>query len=501
MNPPFTRQERLPFKYKKSLEKRLKEYCDFMHGQLGLYGYFVFLADKFVKRSGRIALVLPATILRLRSTEGVRRLILDKYHIEYIITTIQRAAFSESAQFREILLIGRKLSNEVSKDISIRKNNCVIVILNELPSSHKDLTNLISKISDAPKLVDSEGIYSDDMISLRIVPHSELEENMKNLFSFIAFNDPKVSKKWIEIRKSSKLIPLNNYLHRVGGEIIRGIEILSGKPISVPTTFIIRKRERAVKKGDIWIISNLGENYIVAENKVTQERIEIPLNAIRRGLRRLSGIRKLDISDIEDFIVVKQFPTMDRFFKEMLPASVEIKKWKYYIESRAANLLVNWRFDISASGTHLLAFYSEEPVTPTKMMWSIKGLHLDDAKILSLWFNSTLNIIQILAERVETRGAFLEIFQYILKNFMILDPYTLSRREKEILLNIFNEIKDIEFPSIMTQLKTAFPIRRKIDEAILKVIGFSKEEIEDLLNYLYPTLYKEILRLKELMAG
>jgi tRNA1(Val) A37 N6-methylase TrmN6 len=109
MNPPFTRQERLPKEYKDALMRRLKGYENYLHGQLGLYGYFILLADKFTKENGRIALVLPATLLRLNSTIGIRKLLVKNYHIEAIITTLQRAAFSEGARFREILLIAKKL--------------------------------------------------------------------------------------------------------------------------------------------------------------------------------------------------------------------------------------------------------------------------------------------------------------------------------------------------------------------------------------------------------
>jgi len=109
MNPPFTRQERVPEAYKKKLVERLADYPqDCLHGQLGLYGYFVLLSDRFLKENGLMAFVLPATILRVQSAEGIRKLLLRNYNIEYIVTAWQRAAFSEAAQFREILLIAGK---------------------------------------------------------------------------------------------------------------------------------------------------------------------------------------------------------------------------------------------------------------------------------------------------------------------------------------------------------------------------------------------------------
>ena len=74
MNPPFTRQERLPEKYKEVIFERFNQYKPLIHGQLGYYGYFVFLADKFLNENGKMALVLPASVLRLQSCEGIRML-------------------------------------------------------------------------------------------------------------------------------------------------------------------------------------------------------------------------------------------------------------------------------------------------------------------------------------------------------------------------------------------------------------------------------------------
>jgi type I restriction-modification system DNA methylase subunit len=109
MNPPFTRQERLPEVYKKLLNQRFDEYHKFIEGQMGFFGYFVLLAERFLNNKGRMALVLPATVLHTRSSEGIRKLWAEKYQIEYLITTWHRLAFSESVVFREILLVAKKI--------------------------------------------------------------------------------------------------------------------------------------------------------------------------------------------------------------------------------------------------------------------------------------------------------------------------------------------------------------------------------------------------------
>ncbi|MFQ5621572.1 MAG: hypothetical protein ACE5FT_07090, partial [Candidatus Nanoarchaeia archaeon] len=66
---------------------------------------------------------------------------------------------------------------------------------------------------------------------------------------------------------------------------------------------------------------------------------------------------------------------------------------------------------------------------------------------------------------------------------------------------MFDEYCNERFPSLLNQLKNRFPSRVAIDKTLLKVLGFSEDEIDRILDYLYPALAKEIELLKTLMAG
>jgi hypothetical protein len=59
----------------------------------------------------------------------------------------------------------------------------------------------------------------------------------------------------------------------------------------------------------------------------------------------------------------------------------------------------------------------------------------------------------------------------------------------------------MDFPSILDQLKTKFPARIDIDKAVFKALGFGEDEIDHILDYLYPALASEIEQLKKLMQG
>jgi hypothetical protein len=40
-------------------------------------------------------------------------------------------------------------------------------------------------------------------------------------------------------------------------------------------------------------------------------------------------------------------------------------------------------------------------------MYTFKEIPEDDAKVLTLWLNSTMNMVQMFLDRIETRGAFI----------------------------------------------------------------------------------------------
>jgi len=145
MNPPFTRQERIPEWLKNDLVNRFETYRKYIDGQMGFGGYFVLLADKFLEPGGRIGFVLPSTVLRLGSYQGVRKMLMERnYDVEYIITTDARSAFSESTAFREMLLIARKMSKDETPGAT------QFINLTALPKTEEESRKLAEVIANGP---------------------------------------------------------------------------------------------------------------------------------------------------------------------------------------------------------------------------------------------------------------------------------------------------------------------------------------------------------------
>jgi len=235
---------------------------------------------------------------------------------------------------------------------------------------------------------------------------------------------------------------------------------------------------------------------LTIENRFTKEELKVPRKALKRGLRRPARTDQMDLTDILDYVITGKFKNVEKVLKN--PSA--LAKWKNYVKPRLANLLVSRRFDISATGTRLITYYSSTPMVGVDM-WCIRGIPDEDAKILTLWFNSTPNLLSTLVHRTETRGAWMKLHEYTMEKSLVLNPKTLSKNNRKTLLHLFNKIKNESFPSLLQQLNKKYPLRVEMDKTILRILGFNDDEIKQALNYLYPALANEIEQLKTLMQG
>jgi type I restriction-modification system DNA methylase subunit len=494
MNPPFTRQERLPEEYKSKLTDRFKPYTDILTGQVGLHGYFILLADTFLKEDGRLAFVLPATVLRLQSLEGIRKFLVENYRLDYIITTEQRSAFSEAARFREMLLIATK----TKKDLDASK--CLFVNLKRIPVNASDSDFLADEIISSRTTCQQ---LDDADLSTEFVEQSQLKISTENWFDRISRHTNESLLDICSQQAADKLQTLQTLVDSRKGKIIRGIEHWTGKPVSVSSAFILSSEGHAIKKDDRWIITETKTDSILVKDRLVDIEISVPKKALIPALRRPTGLKSVDVSDETDFAVVSRFQgDSSFFFKELVEKrsnlSTNVKKWRNYLEDRKTNLVVSRRFDISAPNTMALAFFSNVVLSPCKMFWAIQGTDEKDSKILALWFNSTINIAQILSKRAETRGAFMGLDQYILQEFLVLNPSKMKPQHRDKLLRVFDQYAKTELPSIIEQLKTKNPVRRAIDLAILEALEI-KGNHEELLDSAYTSISRTIETLATLM--
>ncbi len=123
MNPPFTRSVignllfgALPEEERKILQPHLQKLLKAKGlsgiGQAGLGAVFIAVADKYLKNNGRLALVIPRSLLSGISWRKIRERLAEQYEIELIVTSHQAPDgwnFSENTDLSEVLVVARKL--------------------------------------------------------------------------------------------------------------------------------------------------------------------------------------------------------------------------------------------------------------------------------------------------------------------------------------------------------------------------------------------------------
>jgi ferredoxin-type protein NapH len=287
------------------------------------------------------------------------------------------------------------------------------------------------------------------------------------------------------------LVVFNEINSKIGNKLIKleldaqefDLEHVTQNNISC---FVVRHIERA-KNLDRYYAVKITKERILAKNKMLKEEVEIPVSSVGYGLRGSSCIKTIDVTNREDFIILSKFGDANKVCPGITDET--LKSWKQKVEERATNFLIARRFVLPAFDLSALAFYSDNPIVGADM-WSIRGLSNEEAKLQTLWFNSTPNLLQIhMLQTLDTR---MKIHGYKLREFNFLNTEKLSQMQRNELLNLFREIGTVELPSILTQLENKYPLRLRLDMAILKILGYGEAEASRILNQLYPLLAEEI---------
>lgn len=508
MNPPFTRQESiLSFgeTYKSKLKDRFPKYAKIIDERMSYCSYFILLADELIRRNGKIAAVLPASVLRKDTDRKLRKMLFDKYWIQYVIIRQDAMNFSEETVLHEILLIAEKG----------KQGSTSFVLLKHLDESLAPTIQHISKIT-------ANGEVSKDKdFEVRKVQKENLD--YRNLFRHLALANNELLIFWEKLRTNDKLIDVgkNKITITEGARSRRGGHFPELSLLNIETPDLSNR--------DLWIIREESQESVTVRNRFSNDEFTIPKQRIYPSLRRITGQAKIDVSDYEEFVICRTFPDSRLFLSlcgisgfQRIP-----KEWTKYLEGREANFAVRERFMIGSPSTNLFAYYSNPPRVFPNMAICIKNLKDEEAKIWALWFNSSVNFVQLIIERVPTGWS--KVRQYVLEELKVLAVDKLSKDEKDLLLSIFEEISQEEFPSIWVQIarnlkpelipesklnafvehfkgikeefNKGFIPRLKIDKAILNILRITEQEQQTFLHEMYLYLLDEIMVLDNIVEG
>ncbi|MEM5870735.1 MAG: N-6 DNA methylase, partial [Candidatus Aenigmatarchaeota archaeon] len=481
MNPPFSDREKLPKYYLEQLNKsELGKICGH---QINLWGYFLALADLMLKQNGKLALVIPINIARGKATERIRNYLLENYHINFIIRSVVDDAFSESAAFRDILLIAekRKPKKEDKTTIVLLKKS----IRDTNPEIFNDIISRIKKIKENTITLDFETItvYWKDLI-----------ENRNNLMPFLSFKSIKTQEILISF---FKIIQQNNKITQsIKSEML--IEGFHASPEGLSElTFITNPIDESRIKQAFLILKDKVHDKLLCKIKDTKISIQVNLDNVKPALRTITGIPTIDITNIHDFLIFTNFKDFDTVLK--------LSKWKgdfswkivrEKMQDRGWYLVIPSRFRINSKNTKVISVYSNQRFYAPHTFKMVK-ISKEEAKIYNLILNSILFIVNFQLLGSQTTLGFTDLRESDLVEFYLLDTKKISDREKNTLLKLFEKIKNVNFPSIIEQLETRFWARVELDKTILKILGFSDKEIEEWLPKVYDAIVEELKTMKK----
>jgi hypothetical protein len=476
MNPPFARScgdnlmfghienPRMRDQMKKNLSELLKKYGYEGIGQAGLGAVFVILADKYVKKGGRIAFVLPRNVLSGESWEKIRYLLSSEeeikewsqggYHLEYVIISTEPKSynFSENTDLSECLFIARKLvaGEEPGKTALIilhRKPKNVFEsltyskqIANYFKSSQStDVYDLLSNLNAWPQTMRDNG---EPIAKLYSVDKELIQENSDNFGRLVAFANPEITKIAYGLRTRNEL--------------------------SIPG-----------KKNIDLLLTELSS---IAKVGPDRHQVHDNFDVVDMGgiLHSVWG-REMGMNSIEIVPNKKLAPKPGKKVNSILGS--------------ASHLMIAERVRLNT--TPLIALNCTKPIL-SNVWWSIypvfqkPGL-TEVEKALALWFNSTPGLILYMSEMEVTEGPWAGMKKGRLEKLPTLDLEKIPQKKINELVKLYDEIKAEKYPLLQDQFREATKgngIRVRLDTKLLSIISEKEITPADLMP-LYDLLEQE----------
>jgi len=479
MNPPFSDRQKMPVEMREKLKNNiLGGICGH---QINLWGYFLALSDLLLKPGGKIGAIIPINIARGKATEKIRDFLLKNYHIKYIVKTVSDIAFSEGAQFKDILFVATKKrpqSDDITKIIFINKS------INLLSKSKKGIKNFLQLVNE--------------IVKIKEITYNDLLKNKENLMPFLLPGN--LSILFDRLKVSSKLTNFNINVLANG---------LPFRPKGVAdAVFITRPSDKSrITKAKIVLDSEGDKQITVKFKNVPLEQFSFALNKeeIKFALRTITGINNISLnSNNVDYILTKNntvYLNLLKKYEIKIPHPFPFNKHlKKNIIKKGAHLIIPDKINLVSPNTCVISVYSEIPLYCVgSTLWYLKNnsLSKNDLKILALYFNSIVTLIQFLLLKAETLGTYSRLLKNDWSLIKIINISTLSKYEKKTLINLFEELKNVKLPSILEQMENRFWAREKLDKTILNIMGFSLQEINNLLPDIYAALINELRLMKD----
>ena len=433
MNPPFTRSVggnllfgSLPTSERRRLQRELSDRLKSRQATAtaGLGAAFVAAASPKLKPGeGRLALVLPATVCTGPSWGQTRSLIERDFDLDVVITSHDplRWNFSDSTDLSEALLIATRRADGETSGL----HRTTFVNLWQNPDGVQDAHRIAQAISTTtPAKLEETGT-------------ALLEVDGKHVGEVVSIPALTIAgKKWSGVQFSrADLVRSATRLLSDGEVWVPGETATS----EVPLCRLDALGQVGPDRRDVWDGFSRTDSvtaYPMVENHDTEQRRRMtaepdaflaPLVEARRG-RRLKPINQL---------------------------------W-----DKSGRLLVSERLRLN---TVRVASMRVDTRVLSNVWWPVKLEDESVEKALSVWLNSSLGLLTIMAERTSTEGSWVAMKKADLEELPVLDTRRLSESQLRRLSDLFDEMSEAEFERLPGMAEC--PARRRLDDGVSEVLG------------------------------
>ncbi|MHA1111507.1 MAG: HsdM family class I SAM-dependent methyltransferase [Promethearchaeota archaeon] len=462
INPPFTKKQRLAIQpisasnlaYRDKIKEYYSNYFskNILTNKSPFYAYFICLSDRLLGTNSEvqksIGAVLPAIILRNRNEKLLRQFLLANYWIRFIIVREDKCNFSEDTSLREILLVLTKRTNLKEKE-----DRAVQYVFIHDFNNFKRITDTLDSRSAQLAIPSHEVFKLNDLhFSILNIPQEELtSQNLFYPISIFSFNYDFLHI-WLKIREKKPF------------RIIKNIENIQIKTKNAPepsksnlsfrdTSILLEKYKKDNK--DMILVEKRNakeqDHFEIMGNSPSKIPIKVPKTHVKLGLRYISQKNKMDISNLEEYIICKNVENLN--FR-----NADWTVWNTYLNDRSAHIAFVDRMDYTTPGYRLLAFYSENERVIARTTGALKGISKNYAKLITLWFNSSFGFLEWLIWRSPQRFGYCQHHRFTIEELAVPDETILGSSEID---KMMDELKDIEFPSLLEQYVRLLPSNKK----------------------------------------
>ena len=445
MNPPFTRSQggsRLlgsldpkEFPVARTELRRLVREND-VSGRIsaGLGALFIPLADRMVRPGGRLAFVLPKTMLTGEQWDQTRSLLASKYHIECVICSHETGHwnFSDSTNLAELLLVARKWRDD---ERAAAGAETTWLQLSGNPDNAMDALAIASALQTAvpgargQQLMVGGGLFSEvGEVFTRPTPESDAPWPHAMFF------------------KESLLHAAESAVHDGAIRLPR-----LGQPVPLP----------------LRPLHELG--------RIGYDRRDIT-DAFER-VARPAGYPALWGTDAKK-IVALQHATNAELSPRTSPAPGRTRiKPAEQVWAGAGQLLIPERLRLNTMRCAAIVV-DQRCLSNTWWTVNLASDDPDDARILALWLNSTVGLVLWVYSAEETQGPWLAVKKNKLERMPVLDVQKLSAAARRRLLDCWTAIH--QEPLAPIAVVESDLVRAQIDGAVAGALGIPADGLEAL---------------------